>query len=108
MRIFTTTGVFRNDVGGRLSLTRDPVRRAGRKQIPLEAGGCALNPDLPNQPVEATGANAEIAVAAFARYRGRPAKLNMGDCFAYALAQAANAPLLYKGSDFAKTDVQSA
>ena len=52
--------------------------------------------------------HAEIALSAFARYRGRPAKLNMGDCFAYALAQTKNAPLLYKGGDFGKTDLRAA
>lgn len=36
------------------------------------------------------------------------ANLNMGDCFAYALARQLNAPLLYKGDDFALTDVRSA
>jgi ribonuclease VapC len=50
--------------------------------------------------------HAEIALAAFARYRGRPARLNMGDCFAYALARDKDAPLLYKGDDFARTDVR--
>jgi ribonuclease VapC len=52
--------------------------------------------------------HAEIALAAFVEYRGRPAKLNMGDCFAYALAQVKDAPLLYKGADFAKTNLRSA
>ncbi|HYE45293.1 MAG TPA: type II toxin-antitoxin system VapC family toxin, partial [Caulobacter sp.] len=37
-----------------------------------------------------------------------PAKLNLGDCFAYALAKRLDAPLLYKGDDFAKTDIRSA
>ncbi|WP_293474434.1 type II toxin-antitoxin system VapC family toxin, partial [Phenylobacterium sp.] len=37
-----------------------------------------------------------------------PARLNLGDCFAYALAKHLDAPLLYKGDDFAKTDVRSA
>jgi ribonuclease VapC len=36
------------------------------------------------------------------------AGLNLGDCFAYALAKALDAPLLYKGGDFALTDVRSA
>ena len=47
------------------------------------------------------------ARAAFDRYgKGRhPAGLNFGDCFSYALARASNEPLLFKGSDFAKTDV---
>jgi ribonuclease VapC len=51
--------------------------------------------------------HAEMALSAYARYRGRPAKLNMGDCFAYALAQAKDAPLLYKGNDFPATDVRT-
>jgi len=37
-----------------------------------------------------------------------PAKLNFGDCFAYALAKERNCPLLYVGNDFALTDIQSA
>ncbi|CAN5124584.1 type II toxin-antitoxin system toxin ribonuclease C30 [soil metagenome] len=36
------------------------------------------------------------------------AGLNMGDCFAYALAKALDAPLLYKGDDFSRTDIRSA
>ena len=36
------------------------------------------------------------------------AKLNMGDCFAYALAKELDAPLLYKGNDFRQTDVMPA
>ena len=41
--------------------------------------------------------------------RGRhPARLNLGDCFAYALAKSLDAPLLFKGDDFAKTDITPA
>lgn len=36
------------------------------------------------------------------------ARLNMCDCAAYALAKSLNAPLLYKGDDFARTDIVSA
>jgi ribonuclease VapC len=54
-----------------------------------------------------TLAHAQIAVEAFGRYRGRPARLNMGDCFAYALAQSRDIPLLYKGGDFSATDVSA-
>jgi ribonuclease VapC len=36
------------------------------------------------------------------------AKLNFGDCFAYALAKATGEPLLYKGDDFAQTDIAAA
>ena len=56
-------------------------------------------------PVDLTLAQA--AADAFARYgKGRhPAGLNFGDCFAYALARSLSAPLLFKGDDFACTDV---
>ena len=57
-----------------------------------------------------TQAQAEMAKAAFAQYgKGRhPAALNFGDCCAYALAKSMNLPLLYKGNDFAQTDITSA
>jgi ribonuclease VapC len=51
-----------------------------------------------------------IARQAFLDYgKGRhPAGLNFGDCFAYALARVTGEPLLFKGADFAKTDIQAA
>ena len=51
-----------------------------------------------------------LARTAFRTYgKGRhEAELNFGDCFAYALAKATGEPLLYKGNDFAQTDVASA
>ena len=50
---------------------------------------------------------AHVARRAFGEYgRGRhPAALNYGDCFSYALAKVLGAPLLFKGDDFARTDV---
>lgn len=55
-------------------------------------------------------AQALEASAAYARFgKGfHPAKLNLGDCAAYALAKSLDAPLLYKGEDFARTDLTSA
>ena len=52
-------------------------------------------------------AEQEAALDAFERFgKGRhPARLNMGDCFAYACAKTHGAPLLCKGEDFGKTDV---
>jgi ribonuclease VapC len=44
----------------------------------------------------------------FGRGSGHPAKLNFGDCFAYALAKDREEPLLFKGNDFAKTDIDAA
>jgi ribonuclease VapC len=50
-----------------------------------------------------------LAVGAWRRFgKGRhSAGLNFGDCFAYALARALGAPLLFKGDDFAQTDIAS-
>ena len=57
-----------------------------------------------------TPAHAALAIEGFAKYgKGRhPAALNFGDCCAYALAKSMNLPLLYKGQDFAQTDIASA
>ena len=53
---------------------------------------------------------AEDARLAYRRYgRGNhQASLNLGDCFAYALAKRTGERLLFKGEDFARTDVPSA
>lgn len=53
---------------------------------------------------------AQTALTAHLRFgKGRhPARLNLGDCFAYALAKHFDAPLLYKGNDFPQTDIRSA
>ena len=51
-----------------------------------------------------------LAIEAHVRYgKGRhPAALNFGDCFAYACARQAGVPLLYKGDDFSRTDIEPA
>lgn len=54
---------------------------------------------------------AEVARLAHRRYgrgSGSPARLNYGDCFAYALSVVAGEPLLFVGDDFAHTDVAAA
>jgi ribonuclease VapC len=56
-----------------------------------------------------TPAQARIARTAyqqFGRGSGHPAQLNMGDCFSYALARDLGEPLLFKGRDFALTDIE--
>lgn len=77
------------------------------------AGGRVLDRFLLRAQFESIPVDAEqvgIARRAFRRYgKGRHrAGLNYGDCFSYALAKAADEPLLYKGSDFAQTDVEPA
>ena len=47
------------------------------------------------------------ALVAFGKGRHKAA-LNFGDCFAYALAKASGEPLLFKGNDFALTDITAA
>ena len=51
-----------------------------------------------------------LAIGAWRRYgKGRhPAGLNYGDCFSYALAKHVDAPLLFVGDDFSRTDIRSA
>ena len=56
-------------------------------------------------------AETSAAYAAFVTYgkgSGHPAALNFGDLFSYALAKVRNLPLLFKGNDFAQTDIVSA
>jgi len=55
-------------------------------------------------------AQARLAHLAWRRFgKGRhPARLNLGDCFAYALAKQTGEPLLFKGRDFGLTDVKAA
>jgi ribonuclease VapC len=61
------------------------------------------------EPVTETQARvARDAYRDFGRGSGHPARLNFGDCFAYALARVLNEPLLFKGDDFKRTDVASA
>ena len=50
---------------------------------------------------------ARTAVRSFGRGH-HPARLNFGDCFAYALAKEQAEPLLFKGDDFSKTDIEVA
>lgn len=54
------------------------------------------------------GRLARQAHRSFGRGSGHPARLNFGDCFAYALAKARGEPLLFKGDDFSKTDIEAA
>ncbi|NTG40672.1 type II toxin-antitoxin system VapC family toxin [Rhizobium rhizogenes] len=51
------------------------------------------------------GNGAMDAAAMYGKAIGHPADLNFGDCFAYACAKAYGSGLLYKGDDFAQTDL---
>lgn len=61
--------------------------------------------------VEVSPRMGDIAFEAYQRFgkgTGHGASLNYGDCFSYALAKYLDAPLLFKGDDFSKTDIFSA
>jgi ribonuclease VapC len=77
--------------------------RAGRQLDALVA-----RIELSTEPV--TAEHVRIARQAYLDFgKGiHPAGLNFGDCFAYALAKATGEPLLFKGDDFQRTDIQAA
>ena len=60
--------------------------------------------------VPVTVEHLEAARLAWRRFGkgNHPAALNFGDCLAYALARTTGEPLLFKGDDFARTDIESA
>jgi ribonuclease VapC len=75
--------------------------------------GAELDPLLMEFGIDIVPATPEQAYMARQAYQkfgkgNHPAKLNLGDCFAYALSKARNEPLLFKGDDFRKTDVEAA
>ena len=81
------------------------------KDQPLITQLAQLLDDFEIEHVSFTVEQQLLATAAFQRYgrgSGHPANLNLGDCFAYALAKECGQPLLFKGSDFTQTDIESA
>ena len=77
------------------------------------AGGHELDVFVERALIELAPVTAEHAQAARRAWRrfgkgNHPAGLNFGDCFAYALAEATREPLLFKGRDFALTDIEAA
>ncbi len=81
---------------------RDPVASRGFDEL-LQEAQIIVTPIT-----EAQARIARDAYRDFGRGSGHPAKLNFGDCFAYALAKATGEPLLFKGKDFVHTDVKRA
>jgi ribonuclease VapC len=105
----------------RILLEQEPKVSAGTLIETLRVVQLALGPEalsgvdvlLETTGVEIVAVDADqVALARrgmlhFGKGRGEePAVLNFGDLFAYALAMRLGVPLLYKGDDFARTDVQ--
>jgi ribonuclease VapC len=85
-----------------IDASRDPIASRRFDDLIKEA-------QLDIEPVTEIQARiARDAYRDFGRGSGHPAKLNFGDCFAYALASVTGEPLLFKGEDFGYTDIASA
>ncbi len=86
------------------ALVRAEARQGLSSRLELERLVRALNISI----VPATERHAAVAADAFQRFGKRtPARLNLGDCFAYALAAEQGEGLLFKGEDFPKTDARA-
>ena len=77
------------------------------------AAGHELNAYLSEAGIELEPVTVDQAQAACRAWRrfgkgNHPAGLNFGDCFSYALAEPTREPLLFKGQDFALTDIEAA
>ena len=66
----------------------------------LQRAGVELMPIDADAHVTALGAHER-----YGKGTGHPAQINLGDCFSYAMAKAHNLKILYKGNDFAQTDM---
>ncbi len=103
-RAIAASKVRRTSAGTLLEAAMVIEARAG------DQGGTDLDAFIARLTVEVvpfTVEQVKFAREAFRRFgKGRhPAGLNLGDCFSYALAKATGEPLLFKGGDFAQTDI---
>lgn len=120
--------IIRSELDG--SIYFEALREAVESDIPLRISAASLfelylvidkerseplsqaaDAVLAQFPLEVVPVDREQAVTArlahqrFGRGSGSVARLNFGDCFSYALARETGEPLLFKGNDFAHTDV---
>jgi len=90
------------ELGAVIDSARDPVASRRVDEL-LDVAEIEIEP-----VTQAQARRARDAYRDFGKGSGHPAALNFGDCFAYALATDLGEPLLFKGTDFAQTDVESA
>lgn len=93
-----------------LAVLEAVIRMASIMNSPVEKARALVEEFLQEAEIEIRPVDEHIgrlAIAAFDRYgKGRhPARLNFGDCFSYVMARHYEARLLYKGNDFAQTDL---
>ena len=99
-RFEAVTAIARVRSGG-LPVTATAIAQADSSVIDLIGDFGMVSLDL----TAAVGAEAVSASARYGKIVRHPAALNLGDCFAYACAKSLGVPLLYKGNDFARTDL---
>ena len=88
--VMRLTTILNNDVETARAIVRDFLLEANIRVVPI------------------TDSVGEAAIDAFARFgkgRGHKARLNLADCMTYATARELGQPILYKGDDFAATDL---
>jgi ribonuclease VapC len=83
----------------RIDLGGDPIASNAFEDFMRESGIDVEAVDLEQAQI------ARNAYRAYGKGTAHPARLNLGDCFAYALAKLRAEPLLFKGDDFGKTDL---
>jgi ribonuclease VapC len=94
-----------------VSVAEAVITFATKKEIEIPESQEIVSELLSALKVQTVSITAEIgnkAVRAYAQYgkgTGHGARLNLGDIFSYACAKSYRVPLLYKGNDFAKTDL---
>ncbi len=86
----------------RIDLIGDPIASNAFDDFMRESGIVVEPVDLDQVQI------ARGAYRAYGKGTTHPARLNFGDCFAYALAKLASEPLLFKGTDFSQTDLTPA
>jgi ribonuclease VapC len=90
------------ELGAVIDQARDAVASRRVDEL-LEVAGAVIEPLTADQ-----ARIAREAFRDFGRGSGHAAGLNLGDCFAYALAKATGEALLFKGADFSATDIRPA
>src|SRR5262249_55928785 len=87
------------ELGAVIDEARDAVASRRVDEL-ISVGGIVIEPVTEDQARRARDAYRD-----FGKGSGHPAGLNFGDCFSYALATELGEPLLFKGTDFSRTDV---
>ena len=101
--ITSALAIFETAMALSRKLAQDVAASEAQVERFIEAAGLRL------VPIAAAESRAALAAQAhFGKGRGHPARLNMGDCFAYACARVHDVPLLFVGDDFPQTDIRSA